>query len=181
MDRRRRSRPASTSSRCSRAISRGPPPRQARRLEGEFDVLLRGQPGQQRIGLEDDAAIEARAGDRLAVGQENAAGRSPEGPRRSTAACTCRSRRCRQATTNSLSARVKVDAVQGWIGPALVENHLSSTAMLSFGSATSPSLGITEQHTLQRLHALVGGEAENAQKQDVADDRLGLEDSAATR
>ena len=39
-------------------------------LEAELDVGLRGAPGEQRVLLEDDAAVEARAGDRLAVEQD---------------------------------------------------------------------------------------------------------------
>src|SRR5215510_3315412 len=76
--------------------------------------------------------------------------------------------------TNSLSASVSEMSLSAWTTPCLPEKRLFRPEISSFGGI-SPFPRIAEQHTLERLHALVGDQPEHAEKQDVADDRLRLE------
>ncbi len=68
----------------------------AAHLEREADVLLDGQPGEERVLLEHDAAVCAGALHELAVAVDLAAGGLEQAGDDVRAACSCRSRRGRR-------------------------------------------------------------------------------------
>ena len=137
-DRRRRSRSRPTRSRCSRATSARsrcaePPAARTRRC------FERGQPGKQRVALEDDAAVAARAVDRLRRRRAPRPRSPPRARRRSRAASTCRSREVPTSGDELVLADLEVDARRA---PHVVDRGRCGRSCAGRATASfAPSIG----------------------------------------